>query len=46
MEESEWKKNFRMILAIDVRPFLEPSSGPCGDDILSVEKQSRIGVYS
>ena len=34
MEESEWKKNFRMILAIDVRPFLEPSSGPCGDDIL------------
>lgn len=28
-----------MTLAKKVRSFLEPSLGPCGDDVLSVEKQ-------
>lgn len=51
MEESEWKKNFQMnpdvfmILADDVRPFLKPSHGPCGDDVLSVEKQLVMTLY-
>ena len=51
MEESEWKKYFRMnrdvfmILANEVAPFLEPSRGPCGDDVLSVEKQLAMTLY-
>ena len=52
MEESEWKKNFRMnrdvfmILANEVRPFLKPSRGPRGDDVLSVEKQLAMTFYT
>lgn len=51
MEESEWKKNFRMdrnvfmVLANEVRPFLQPSRGPRGDDVLSVEKQLAMTLY-
>ena len=51
MEESEWKKNFRMsrdvfmILADEVRPYLEPRRGPRGDDVLSVEKQLAMTLY-
>lgn len=51
MEESEWKKNFRMdqdvfmILVNEVRPFLEPRRGPREDDVLSVEKQLAMTLY-
>lgn len=51
MEESEWNKNFTMnrdvfmILANEVRPFLEPSRGPRVDDVLSVEKQWAMTLY-
>lgn len=51
MEESKWKKNFRMnrdvfmIHTNEVRPFLEASHGPRGDDVLSVEKQLAMILY-
>ena len=50
-EESEWKKNFQMnrdvfiILVDEVKPFLEPSHGPRGDGVLSVEKQLAMTLY-
>ena len=51
MEEGAWKKNFRMnrdvfmILANEVRPFLERSRGPREDDVLSVQKQLAMTLY-
>lgn len=38
-EKFRMNRDIFMILANEVRPFLEPSRGPRGDDVLSVEKQ-------
>lgn len=35
-----------MILANEVKPFLELSRGPHRDDVLSVEKQLAMTLYS
>ena len=51
LPESEWRKNLRMdrdifvLLADELRPYLQPERSPRGEDVLSVEKQLALTLY-
>ena len=48
---SKWRKNLRMdsdifmVLADELRPYLQPGRSPQGGDVLSVEKQVALTLY-